>query len=277
MRSGARPKKSLGQNFLVDQNLQRKIVELLGAGASDEVLEIGPGRGALTAHLAGAVRRLVLVELDDLLADELAARYAGRSDVQVVHADVLRVRVSELVEDPERLRVVGNIPYNITSPILFHLLRRPRPDRILLMVQREVADRLVAAPGTSEYGALTVGVRTVAAVERVLEVPRQAFRPVPRVDSAVVRIVPMRPPALDAAEEERLRVLTRAAFQWRRKQMQKILREHADLAFPREEVDALERQTELSLARRPETFSPEEFVRFSRLLGTRVAPGPSAP
>lgn len=277
MRSGARPKKSLGQNFLVDQNLQRKIVELLGAGASDEVLEIGPGRGALTAHLAGAVRRLVLVELDDLLADELVARYAGRSDVQVVHSDVLRVRVSELVEDPERLRVVGNIPYNITSPILFHLLRRPRPAQILLMVQREVADRLVAAPGTSEYGALTVGVRTVAAVERVLEVPRQAFRPVPRVDSAVVRIVPMRPPALDAAEEERLRVLTRAAFQWRRKQMQKILREHADLALPREEVDALERQTRLSLARRPETFSPEEFVRFSRLLGSRVAPGPSTP
>jgi len=277
VRSGARPKKSLGQNFLVDQNLQRKIVELLGAGASDEVLEIGPGRGALTAHLAGAVRRLVLVELDDLLADELVARYAGRSDVQVVHSDVLRVRVSELVEDPERLRVVGNIPYNITSPILFHLLRRPRPAQILLMVQREVADRLVAAPGTSEYGALTVGVRTVAAVERVLEVPRQAFRPVPRVDSAVVRIVPMRPPALDAAEEERLRVLTRAAFQWRRKQMQKILREHADLALPREEVDALERQTRLSLARRPETFSPEEFVRFSRLLGSRVAPGPSTP
>lgn len=261
-----RPKRSLGQNFLVDPNLRRKVVEALGAGPDAEVLEVGPGRGALTGHLAGRVGRLVLVELDDSLAAELRRAYAGRADVDIVHADILSVEPAELVRDPARLLVVGNIPYNITTPIVFHLLNRPRPAVIMLMVQREVAERLLAPPGTPEYGALAVGVRTVARVERVLDVPRTAFRPVPRVDSTVVRIVPAVPPPLSVAEETRLRTLTRAAFQWRRKQMQKILRDHPDLALPRERVEALEEASGFSLQRRPETFSPDDFVRLSSLL-----------
>jgi len=261
-----RAKRSLGQNFLVDGNLQRKIVSALGAGPADEVLEIGPGRGALTAHLAGAVRRLVLVELDDALASELAERYRGRDHVVVLHQDVLTLDVPRLSRAPHELKVVGNIPYNITTPIVFHLLERPRPAEILLMVQREVAERIVAPPGSSAYGALAVGVRTVARTERVLDVPRTAFRPVPRVDSAVVRIVPFDPPRLQPAEEARLRTLTRAAFQWRRKQMQKILRDHPDLSLPRERVAALEAESGFVFTDRPERFSPDDFVRLSRLL-----------
>jgi 16S rRNA (adenine1518-N6/adenine1519-N6)-dimethyltransferase len=261
-----RAKKSLGQNFLVDPNLQRKILAALGGGSGDEVLEIGPGRGALTAHLAGQVRRLILVELDDALAADLREAHAGRPDVRVVHANVLDVRLGDLTSEPEKLKVVGNIPYNITTPIVFHLLERPRPAVILLMVQREVAERIVARPGTAAYGALSVGVRTVAAVERVLNVPRGAFRPVPGVDSAVVRITPTRPPPLDADEEVRLRTLTRSAFQWRRKQLQKILRDHPELRVREERLPSIERELGVSLSARPETLSPEDFVRLARLV-----------
>lgn len=261
-----RAKRSLGQHFLVDGNLQRKIVEALEVGPGDEVLEIGPGRGALTRHLVETGARLLLVELDDRLVAELREAYGRRDGVEVVHGDVLEVDLPALAEDPERLTVVGNIPYNITAPILFKLLERPRPAEIVVMVQEEVADRLAAAPGTSEYGALTVGVRSVAEVDRVLSVPRTAFRPVPRVDSTVVRIVPLRPPPLDPPEEERLRKLTRVAFGWRRKQFQKTLRGHPETDLAREDVDALEAETGFDLRRRPETFSPREFIRLSRAL-----------
>jgi 16S rRNA (adenine1518-N6/adenine1519-N6)-dimethyltransferase len=259
-----RAKRSLGQNFLVDPNLQRKIVDAVGAGPDDEVLEIGPGQGALTAHLAGTVGHLVLVELDDDLSAELESRYHGRSDVEVIHADVLETDLPGAVRDWPATRVVGNIPYNITTPILFRLLERPRPRDIVLMVQREVADRIVAEAGTGTYGALAVGVQSVADAALLFPVPRRAFRPVPRVDSAVVRITPHAPPRLDVEDERRLRLLTRAAFQWRRKQMQKILRSHPDLGLPREVVENEARQLGLDLTRRPETFDPAGLLRLAR-------------
>jgi 16S rRNA (adenine1518-N6/adenine1519-N6)-dimethyltransferase len=264
-----RAKKSLGQNFLVDKNLQKKIVAALGASADDEVVEIGPGRGALTAHLVGHVRRLVLVELDDELVKDLNAAYALRPDVEVVHADVLTTPLDRLTGDPAHARIVGNIPYNITTPIVFHLLARPRPGVILLMVQKEVAERIVAAPGTSEYGALSVGVRSVATVERVLNVPRGAFRPVPGVDSAVVRITPMTPAPLSESEEVRLRTLTRATFQWRRKQLKKTLRDHPDLSVAEAFLPEVEREMGISLTSRPEELSPEDFVRLSRVVAAQ--------
>ncbi len=259
-------KRSLGQNFLVDPNLQRKIVGAVGAGSEDVVLEIGPGRGALTQHLAGHVARLVAVELDDALAAALAERYAGRDDITVVHGDVLQTRLQDHVRDPEALRVVGNIPYNITSPILFHLLARPRPREIILMVQDEVAERIVAEVGTSAYGALAVGVRSVATAEKLFRVGKRAFRPVPRVDSAVLRIRPLRPPPLDETEEARLRVVVRAAFQWRRKQMGKILREHPELKLDRVAAEAAAEAVGFALQDRPERLSPEAFIALSRSL-----------
>lgn len=259
-------KRSLGQNFLVDENLQRKIVEAVGAPPDAEVLEIGPGRGALTRHLAGRVRRLVLVELDDELARELAERYAGREDVQVVHADVLEVDLASLAGDPSALLVVGNIPYNITTPIIFKLLERPRPRQIVLMVQDDVADRIVGPVGTKDYGALSVGVRTVAEVERLFRVGRGAFRPVPGVDSAVIRIRPFHPEPLTAEQEARLRVLVRAAFQWRRKQLRRILRDHPDVAVPREVAEAAAAAAGVDLEDRPERLEPDRFARLAAAL-----------
>ena len=258
-----RAKKSLGQNFLVDVSIQQKIVEALGCSRSDTVLEIGPGRGALTRHLVGRAGHLVLVELDDGFAGTLQEEWGTRPDVDVLHQDFLKLDWAAVVPDPAELLVVGNIPYNITAPIIFKLLERPRPRDIILMVQREVADRLVAEPSTGEYGALTVGVRCVASVEKVVHVPRTAFRPVPGVDSTVVRITPFAPPPLSADEERSLRVLTRAAFTWRRKQIQKILRDHEALRLSRDRLDDLTRETGWDLTRRPETLSPDDFVRLS--------------
>jgi len=260
-----RAKRSLGQNFLIDPNIQRRIVRAIDPRPEDEVLEIGPGRGALTRHLAGHVRRLVLIELDNDLVARLREEYADRPDVQVIHADVLDVPLEEVTAEPGDLKVVGNIPYNITTPILFSLLeRRPRPREILLMVQREVADRILAAPGSKTFGALAVGVQTVADVERVLNVARGAFRPAPDVDSSVIRIRPHHPPRLSEQDERAVRSLTRAAFGQRRKQFQRILRDAYHLAPDR--IAELEQETGMSLTQRPETFPPDRFVTLARAL-----------
>ncbi len=267
MIDGHRAKKSLGQNFLIDPNLQRKIVEALGAGPGDEVLEIGPGRGALTDHLEGSVGRLLLVELDDDLAASLEERFAGRPDVTVVHGDILDVDLQGHVGDPGALLVIGNIPYNITTPILFRLLERPRPRRIVLMVQDDVAERIVAPVGTRAYGALSVGVRSVASVERLFGVGRRSFRPVPRVDSAIIRIEPFRPERTSVGEEERLRSVVRAAFQWRRKQLGKILRDHPDIMASEDVARVAVEAAGVALTDRPERVSPEAFVRLAAELG----------
>ena len=261
----------------MDRNLARRIVGEVRVAPGETVLEIGPGRGALTRGLAREVARaggrLVLVELDDHLARELEATYGEREDVTVLHRDVLTVDLDEVTGDPGSLKVVGNIPYNVTSPILFHLLTPPRPREILIMVQKEVADRLLAEPGTGEFGALTVGVRSVARVEAVLRVPPGAFRPRPRVDSRVVRIIPRDPPPLERDEEGRLRELTRALFQWRRKQLGKILRDHPDLSL---EPDAVAAVLEAGGARptdRPENVSPQGFIAMAAALPPRSRSG----
>lgn len=264
--AGHRPKRSLGQNFLVDPNLQRKIVRALGAGPEDEVLEVGPGRGALTRHLVGRVRRLVLVELDDELATGLEKRYGGRDDVVVVHGDVLEVPLESHLSDPASTRVIGNIPYNITTPIIFRLLERPRPRDIVLMVQEEVADRITAEVGTKTYGALSVGVRSVARAERLFKVGRGAFRPMPGVDSVIIRITPHRPERTSREEEEASRRLVRAAFQWRRKQIRRILRDHPDLGYADAELERALEAVGVAPTDRPERVPAETWVRLAAAL-----------
>lgn len=258
-----RPKRSLGQNFLVDPNLQHKIVSTLGAGPDDEVLEIGPGRGALTRHLVGTVGQLTLIELDDDLAAALSLEYADREDVSVVHGDVLEVLLEELVSDPSILHIIGNIPYNITTSIVFRLLQRPRPKDMVLMVQAEVADRIVASAGSRAYGAMSVGVQSVARAQCLFKVGRHAFRPVPGVDSAIIRITPIQPEPLGLEQEERLRRVVRAAFQWRRKQLRRILRDHPDLGYPDGVAERAATAAECLLGDRPERLSPEQFIRLA--------------
>lgn len=257
-----RPKRSLSQNFLIDVNIQKRIVNALAAGPTDEVVEIGPGRGALTRHLEGVVSKLILIELDDELAEMWSEKYRDHEDVQVLRGDVLKIPFWESVQDPSQVCVIGNIPYNITSPIIFRLLERPRPKSILLTVQKELAERITAPVGSKEYGALSVGVRSVANVETLFEIGRNAFKPKPEVDSSVIRIVPMRPEPLSLDQELNLRTLVRSAFQWRRKQIQKILRDHHELNIQPDRIEKIGAQAEINLTDRPERLSPDAFLRL---------------
>jgi 16S rRNA (adenine1518-N6/adenine1519-N6)-dimethyltransferase len=263
MNKHVRAKKSLGQNFLVDPNYQRKIIDALDLELDDKLIEIGPGTGALTDHLIGNVSSLTVIELDDQLARTLEKRYGEREDFQLIHQDVMTVDFGDVAST----KVVGNIPYNITSPLIFRLLAREvRPALILLMVQKEVADRIVAPAGSKQYGALSVGVQSVATAERLFVVPSGAFRPVPKIESAVVRIVPHRPPNLSAPEESDLRTLTRAAFSWRRKQLQNILRNAEEIGITEAQVRQLASETGIHMTDRPEQLKPEQFIQLARAL-----------
>jgi 16S rRNA (adenine1518-N6/adenine1519-N6)-dimethyltransferase len=268
-----RAKKSLGQNFLTDTSLQQRIVQAIDPQPDDTILEIGPGQGALTRHLAGTVKRLVLVELDDSLVAALQREYNGRADVEVVHSDVLALDLCSVMGADARFKVVGNIPYNITTPIIFKLLERAcRPASIVLMVQRELAERVISPAGNKTYGALSVGVQALADVKTLFHVGRGSFRPVPNVDSAVMRIIPHDPPRLTPQEERDLRSLTRTAFSWRRKQLQKILRSAPSYEVSPDAVAYIESMTGISMDARPETVPPLKFVELARVLRAQGLP-----
>lgn len=283
-----RAKRSLGQNFLIDPNLQRKIVALLEAEAGDAVLEVGPGHGELTRHLVDRVDRIVVVEKDRRLAAELRGRWGDSPSVEIVEGDALELDLAALAaaaasgpgrpdsdlppgpdSAPSRpLRVVSNMPYNITSPLLFALLAiRPVPRRLVVTVQREVAERVVAAPGSRTYGALSVGVQAVARARLELVIGREAFRPRPDVESAVLRIDPDED-AVEAVDAEGLRELTRALFGRRRKQLQKILKTAPELG-PVADPETLLRGLGIDPALRPEDLPPSDFLALRGALAGR--------
>src|SRR6476620_6126332 len=253
-------RKSLGQHFLNDRRILGRIADALQLQGHETVLEIGPGRGALTDILAERAGRLIAIEYDRALAALLRERYARRSNVLIAEADVLEVSLGELAAGPFVL--VGNVPYYITTPILFHALQRPRAKRAVYLVQREVADRLTAAPGSKEYGALTVNVAAVARAEMLFKVPAGAFSPPPKVESAVVRITPLAQPLVTRDEEEPLRKLVQGAFGMRRKQMRRVIRTLRSLGA--EAADAVLLEAGIEPEARPETLSVAQFVKLLR-------------
>ena len=209
-----RPKRRLAQHFLSDPRLLERIADALGASTADTVLEIGPGPGGLTAALAARAGRLVAIEKDHELVPGLRERFP---QVEIIEADALEADW-QAAAGPGAL-VAGNIPYNITSPLIDKALKPPRPPRIVFLVQKEVADRVGARPGTEAYGALTVGVQAVARAERLFTVPAGAFHPRPKVDSAVLRLTPLDEPVVSDAEVEPFRRLVVGLFGFRRKQL----------------------------------------------------------
>jgi len=252
-----------GQHFLFDPSILRRIAAAAVEDPGELVLEIGPGKGTLTRALAERARRVVAIELDRALAAALAAECRG-TGVEVVAGDALRTPW------PRADVVCGNIPYQITSPLIERALRPPRPARIVFLVQAEVAARLAARPGGSGYGALTAGVQLVADVRRLFGVPAGAFRPRPRVDSAVVKLVPRAAPLVaDDAEERRARAVIQALFQRRRQQLGRSLREAFDL--DRDAAAALLAGLDIEPAARVEGLAPERFVALARALGHRLA------
>jgi len=253
-------RKSLGQHFLNDTRILQRIVDALQLTGEETVVEIGPGRGSLTALLVPRARRLVLIEYDRALAAMLRERYRETPSVTVLEADVLTVDLGGVAGGPFVL--VGNVPYYITTPILFHALERPRAERAVYLVQREVADRIVAPPGSEAYGALSANVQSVAIPSLLFRVAPGSFQPPPRVESAVVRITPRTDPAITAEEEAPFRRFVLDAFGMRRKQMRRVVR-----SLWRVDAETAEQLLEIAgiaPEARPETLSPERFAALLR-------------
>ncbi|TMD83028.1 MAG: ribosomal RNA small subunit methyltransferase A [Chloroflexi bacterium] len=256
-RFGVRYLRRWGQNFLADRSQLERLMEALQLSVEDRVVEVGPGLGALTIELAERARAVVGVEIDPAAVKALALTLHGRSNVRIIEANILRTAVSELLPAP--YRVIGNIPYNLTGALFTHLLEEPAPPaRIDLLVQREVAERLVAPPGG--WSLATLGVRVYGTPELVLRVPRTAFVPQPKVDSALVRIVPDAQPALPRDQLPSFFAFVTPFFQARRKQLAYVFGRKLG-------VGGAEARAQLSVigidpARRAETLTLEEWRRL---------------
>jgi 16S rRNA (adenine1518-N6/adenine1519-N6)-dimethyltransferase len=264
--AGLRPRKRWGQHFLCDAGVARRIVETAGLGPRSVVVEIGPGLGALTDELAARAGRLYLIEIDPGLVTRLAARYADNPRVRVVAGDVLELPLGELVTEPSA-GVVANLPYNIASPVLFRLLDlRARFPRAVLMLQREMAVRLVARPGSADYGVTSVLVQAFAEVRVAFGVSRRSFMPCPEVDSAVVDVRWSPRPRADVGDTEGFRRVVRAAFGQRRKMLRNAL---APLAAECG-LDAGTVLTSAGIApsARAETLDVAAFARLARAFGS---------
>jgi len=264
-----RARKRFGQHFLHHKAILERIADALLPPSSllpppsSLVLEIGPGQGAFTEILARRGARVVAIEKDRDLAPLVQQRLPA---VRVVVGDALELdwRAAAGAGPDEPLLLTGNIPYNITSPLLAKALAPPLPLRIVFLVQEEVADRLAAAPGSNAYGALTVGIQAVARVEKLMKVPAGAFHPRPKVDSAVVRLTPLAEPLVPESLGPALRRMTVGLFGFRRKQLGRGLRELT--GWSPERVAGLIQRAELDPVARPETLAPAAFVRLLTVL-----------
>lgn len=255
-----RPRKRFGQHFLTDTRILARIADAVGATHEDTVLEIGPGRGALTEHLLARAGRVVAIEVDRDLAAHLRARWGDDPRFTLIEGDVLEQDLGALAGGPYLL--AGNVPYNITTPIIFHALRPPRPQRAVYLVQAEVADRVAAPPGAEAYGALSVNVQAVARPERLFGVAAGAFSPPPKVASALLRISPRDDPVVRPEDEERFRQFVIAAFGLRRKQMRRVLRTLWSLDAA--SADAVLAAVGVAPDERPENLTPVQFAEIQR-------------
>ena len=253
-----RARKRFGQHFLHDPGVLARIVAAIDPRPGERIVEIGPGLGALSLPLLERCRRLEVIEIDRDLVPILRERAAGAGELVVHEADVLEVDFAALAGDGEKLRVCGNLPYNISTPLLFHLIEsRALIADMHFMLQKEVVDRIVAPPGNKTYGRLTVMVGAACAASALFRVGRGAFQPPPAVDSAVIRLVPHAADPFPLPDRDRFARVVAAAFSMRRKTLRNSLRGLVDAAqFAAAGVDA---------GRRPETLAPAEFARLAAL------------
>jgi 16S rRNA (adenine1518-N6/adenine1519-N6)-dimethyltransferase len=257
-----RARKRFGQNFLVDRNVIDKIIRAVNPKSADHIVEIGPGQGALTLPLLEKVESLDVVELDfDLIPrlKQLAEGAQNRDSLAIHQGDALKFDFAQLVKDSQRLRIVGNLPYNISTPLLFHLLNSAAViEDIHVMLQKEVVDRLAAEPGTSDYGRLSVMVQYRCEVNPLFQVAPGSFSPAPKVDSVVVKLVPYAKPPYPCRDEKWLSNLVRQAFAQRRK----TLRNNLKGMLSGEQITA----AGINPGLRAETLTVAQFVHLSDVL-----------
>lgn len=263
--------KKYGQNFLIDKGMLEKIVREAGITKEDTVLEIGPGIGTMTQYLCEGAKKVIAVEIDKnlipILTEDTLASY---DNVRIINEDILKVDINRLVEEEnegKKIKVVANLPYYITTPIIMGLFESHVPiDSITIMVQKEVADRMQVGPGTKDYGALSLAVQYYAKPEIVAVVPPECFIPRPNVSSAVIRLTRHSNVPVDVKNEKQMFALIRAAFNQRRKTLKNSINNSQELHFSKEAVEKALENMGLPAAVRGETLTLMEFAELSNLL-----------
>ncbi|MBU4128806.1 16S rRNA (adenine(1518)-N(6)/adenine(1519)-N(6))-dimethyltransferase RsmA [bacterium] len=284
---GIRIKKRLGQNFLIDEGILNKIVEIADLSKDNIVIEIGPGIGTLTKKLAQKVKKVLAIEIDENLVKLLKETLKSYSNVEIIQADILKTNLKKLVTQlpgypvtrfkkqadwqtgrlADKVKVVANLPYYITTPIIIHLLKaREILSNIVVMVQKEVGRRMVANPRTKDYGALSLLVQYYTKPQIAVKVPRSVFLPQPEVDSCVVNLEVLEKPAVEVKDEELFFKVVRAAFEQRRKALKNALSRTKDLGLSKKKVLEILEKADIKSLRRGETLSLEEFARLSNLI-----------
>jgi 16S rRNA (adenine1518-N6/adenine1519-N6)-dimethyltransferase len=262
-------KKAFGQNFLVDTSVLDRIVACVAPTPEDSILEVGPGRGALTRLLVASGARFLAVEWDRDLLPLLEAEFGSQPNVEIGHGDILRVDLEQLLttrSPGKKWKVAANLPYNISSQVLFRFLECSALfEKLVLMLQKEVGDRLTAPPNCKDYGALTVLLRLHFDIRREFIVRPGAFRPVPKVDSAVLSFIPLEKPRAEVGDEQLFRRVVKGAFSQRRKTLTNALRS-SGVAEGDDELKAAFDRSGIDGGRRGETLSLDEFALLSREL-----------
>lgn len=266
--------KRYGQNFLIDTHVLEKIIREAGITKDDMVLEVGPGIGTMTQYLCENARKVIAVEIDKNLIPILEQdTLASYDNVRVINEDILKVDICRLVEEENQgkpIKVVANLPYYITTPIIMGLFESHVPiESITIMVQKEVADRMQEKPGTKEYGALSLAVQYYAKPEIVAIVPPNCFMPRPNVSSAVIRLTRHEETPVDVGNEKQMFRIIRAAFNQRRKTLQNSVNNSPELHFTKEQVVQALQEMGLPETIRGEAMSLEQFAQFSNLLDKR--------
>ncbi len=262
--------KKFGQNFLIDTNVLNRIIASAGITKEDCVLEIGPGIGTMTQYLAESAREVVAVEIDKVLIPILQDTLSGYDNVTVINEDILKCDINQIVQEKNAgkpIKVVANLPYYITTPIIMGLFESHVPLKsITIMVQKEVADRMQVGPGTKDYGALSLAVQYYAKPEIVANVPPNCFNPRPNVGGAVIRLTRHEKPAVNVEAELKLFAIIRASFNQRRKTLVNGLGNAQGLSFSKEHVTQVLLQMGLPATIRGEALTLEQFAGLSNLL-----------
>ena len=262
--------KKFGQNFLIDSHVLEKIIAGAGVTKDDFVLEIGPGIGTMTQYLAEAAREVYAVEIDKNLLPILAETLSPYDNVTVINEDILKLDLNKVAEEKNQgrpIKVVANLPYYITTPIIMGLFENHVPlDNLTVMVQKEVADRMKVGPGTKDYGALSLAVQYYAKPYIVANVPCNCFMPRPNVDSAVIRLTRHEKPPVEVGDEQLMFKLIRAAFNQRRKTLVNAVTNYGELDFSKEQVQKALETVGLSPTVRGEALYLDQFAKLTDAL-----------